>query len=153
MRVSLSFFTPSADMNDDPGAMHVLYLGVREAAPGALDRLRRLCDAVLSAFASAGLLLPQDERAVKLHATIINTRYRRRGGGSTQPPPQQQLDGSGGGGNRRQPFDGRALLTAHRDLSLGSLELPALHLSQRGSYDERSGYYKCAASLPLEADG
>ena len=47
--------------------MHVVYLGVRDppGAPGALAKLRRLCEAVVAAFAEAGLLLEKDERWVK----------------------------------------------------------------------------------------
>eukprot|EP00887_Chlorella_sp_A99_P003180 scaffold9.g3180.t1 len=141
-------------MNDDPGAMHVLYLGVKDGAPGALDRLRRLCALAVTAFSEAGLLQPQDERPVKLHTTVINTRYRKRAGGG----PDGGAGGSAGAGHQqqrggsdqqRQPFDGRALLAAQGQLDLGVLDLPALCVSQRGRYDAQTGYYATAAALPL----
>ena len=51
-------------MNDDPGSMHVMYLGVRDPPheTTALQRVRQVCAAVVAAFSEAGLLLPQDER-------------------------------------------------------------------------------------------
>ncbi|KAG2430371.1 hypothetical protein HYH02_013733 [Chlamydomonas schloesseri] len=145
-------------MNDDPSAMHVLYLKVADMGPGS--RLEALCDAVVEEFGRAGLLLPQDDRKVKLHATIINTRYRKRGA-------EQQGGGgggdrqAGGGGGRgrhghqpfdRQPFDGRALLAEHGRLDLGIHTLQAVHLSQRGAYGE-DGYYRCVRQLPLGPSG
>ncbi|KXZ46404.1 hypothetical protein GPECTOR_44g79 [Gonium pectorale] len=44
-------------MNDDPAAMHVLYLKVHDVGPGS--RLEALCDLVVEEFGRAGLLLPQ----------------------------------------------------------------------------------------------
>ena len=100
--------------------------------------------AVVEAFSQAGLLLPQDERAVKLHATVLNTRYRRRGSsGDGQQQGQQQ------GREARQPFDGRGLLARHGGVDLGGVPLPAVHLSQRGQYNPATGFYRCFDSLPL----
>ncbi|GIL81114.1 hypothetical protein Vretimale_12758 [Volvox reticuliferus] len=48
-------------MNDDPAAMHVLYLKVQDMGPG--NRLEALCDLVVDEFARAGLLLPQVREA------------------------------------------------------------------------------------------
>lgn len=101
------------------------------------------------AFSSAGLLLPAEKRPVKLHATLINTRYRSR-----------SSDGGGGGrqqgaaaASARVPFDGRELLKRHADIDLGLHTVTTLHLSQRGKYDESSGYYQSAATLELGSGG
>ncbi|PNW87945.1 hypothetical protein CHLRE_01g008000v5 [Chlamydomonas reinhardtii] len=140
-------------MNDDPSAMHVLYLKVADMGPGG--RLEALCDMVVEEFGRAGLLLPQDDRKVKLHATIINTRYRKRGaeqqqgGGGGGSSSQQQRPQQGGRPSDRQPFDGRALLEQHGRLDLGIHTLQAVHLSQRGAYGE-DGYYRCVRQLPLQ---
>ncbi|GLI60817.1 hypothetical protein VaNZ11_002923 [Volvox africanus] len=144
-------------MNDDPGAMHVLYLRVQDMGPG--NRLEALCDLVVEEFARAGLLLPKDERKVKLHATILNTRYRKRpqaswatggSGRGGEGPAGAAGTGAGSTGRReeRQPFDGRALLGEHGRLDLGIHTIQALHLSQRGAYGE-DGYYRCARKLDL----
>ncbi|KAG2486288.1 hypothetical protein HYH03_014993 [Edaphochlamys debaryana] len=144
-------------MNDDPSAMHVLYLKVHDQTDpeaeggsggpleGLCGPLEGLCDAVVEAFGGAGLLLPQDDRKVKLHATIINTRYRKRTDGAGAGGSA----GGGGGRPERQPFDGRALLQEHGRLDLGIHTIEALHLSQRGAYGE-DGYYRCAKRLALK---
>lgn len=128
--------------------MHVLYCGVHDApgSPGGLARLQALCAAAVEAFAAAGLLLPQDQRPVKLHATLMNTRYRQKGGNSGSSEQQQQ------GQQRweeRRPFDGRALLERHGGLDLGAVALRALHISERGAFDAATGFYRCFDSLPL----
>ncbi|PRW60326.1 activating signal cointegrator 1 complex subunit 1 [Chlorella sorokiniana] len=156
-------------MNDDPSQMHVMYLGVKDApdSPGSLQRVQQLCAAVVEAFSAAGLLLPQDDRAVKLHATVLNTRYRRRSSGSGSSGPgqasgqaqqqgQQQPQGRGQWEQRR-PFDGRQLLQRHGAVDFGAVQLPAVHISQRGQpagsasgvSDVATGFYRCAASLAL----
>lgn len=104
----------------------------------------------MEAFSQAGLLLPQDERAVKVHATVINSRYRLRaasagGGGGPQHAQgqgRQQRD-------QRQAFDGRMLLERHAAVDFGEVSLPAVHLSQRGRYDAATGFYHCVDSLAL----
>ncbi|GAB4816249.1 hypothetical protein N2152v2_003295 [Parachlorella kessleri] len=144
-------------MNDDPSQMHVMYLGVRgpPGQEGALQRLRQLCSAVVAAFGREGLLLPQDEREVKLHATVLNTRYRRPAPGAAGQPQQQrdrQQQGQQAQQGRpridRQPFDGRLLLEKYGDIDFGLVTLPAVHLGQRGKYGA-DGFYFCADSLPL----
>ena len=51
-------------MNDDPSAMHVAYVGVRDPVQqqGCVQKLQQLCTAIVDAFADAGLLLSRDER-------------------------------------------------------------------------------------------
>lgn len=114
--------------------------------------------AVAEAFSAVGLLLQQDERAVKLHATVLNSRYRRRsssssGGGGSGPGQQGQQQGQQQGRGQweqRQPFDGRRLLERHGGVDFGAVQLPTVHISQRGQpYDSATGFYRCAASLPL----
>ncbi|KAK3270907.1 hypothetical protein CYMTET_20718 [Cymbomonas tetramitiformis] len=74
----------------------------------------------------------QDERPVKLHATVINTRLRLR-------PSQEEKQ-------ERASFDARRLL--EMDIDLGECHLNAIHLSQRGVFDA-SGYYHCVSQVKL----
>lgn len=119
-------------MNDDPSSIDVLYLQVHEVGPG--NRLEQLCEKLVQEFASNGLLSPQDIRPVKLHATVINTRYAMR---------------KAEAGAQRQQFDGRLLLQKLSSLDLGVVTLPAVHLSQRGSFDKETGYYSSLAVMQL----
>ena len=48
--------------------------GLQVAEVGGGGRLEALCDLVMARLAESGLLLAQDERKVKLHATVLNTR-------------------------------------------------------------------------------
>uniref|UniRef100_A0A383VIG8 K Homology domain-containing protein n=1 Tax=Tetradesmus obliquus TaxID=3088 RepID=A0A383VIG8_TETOB len=156
-------------MSDDPSDMHVAYLKVKELGSG--NRLSQLCDMLLQAFKQAGLTVPGQLESVKLHATVINTRYRRstpassaaaaaaaaavavsgqrqgaRGGGSDRQQQQQQQQ------QQRIGVDGRQLLEDWSGFDLGQFEVPAVHLSLRGQYDA-SGYYACAAALSLKPSG
>ena len=70
-------------------------------------------------FGQVGLLLPQDNRAVQLHATIVNTRYCRRSGGSSRSGPGGQKQQERQGYYQRQEFDRRQLLERHVGVDLG----------------------------------
>ncbi len=50
---------------------------------------------------------------------------------------------------QRQPVDARQLLDRFATLDFGTHELPDMHLSQRGAFDEETGYYKCLHKLHL----
>lgn len=120
---------------------HVLYCDVvdSEEGSGAVGRLQALCDAAVRRFAAAGLALPADcARGLKLHATLINTRYR-----------QAQRGRGAAGGWQRQAVDARALMQRHGDVDLGEVEVREMHLSQRGVFNAGDGYYKTACRLPL----
>lgn len=92
---------------------------------------------------SAGLLLERDDRPVKLHATLMNTRLRRTpkdAAGATPPAPA------------RESFDARRVLEDHRRLDCGEHHLESVHLSKRGEFDvSLGGFYRCIASCPLRA--
>ena len=47
--------------------------------------------------------------------------------------------------------DARKLLAEHKELDVGKLEVQALHLSQRGAYDEGGYYHASAEHARLQA--
>ena len=56
-------------MNDEPGAVHVIFMGVQDAPAGSgehasVSELQLVCKEVLKAFDAEGLLLPRDSRCV-----------------------------------------------------------------------------------------
>ena len=114
-------------MNDDPAAVDVLFLKVKDV--GEEGALQRLADALVRAFAAGGLLLAKDDRPVKLHLTVLNSRIRR-------------ADPGQGGGGRRTPFDARTVLKKFGGTSFGECDLGAVHLSTRGAFREEDGYYR-----------
>eukprot|EP00775_Hariotina_reticulata_P012350 gene12350-12484_t len=143
-------------MTDDPTDMHVLYLKVQGIGEQQ-QQLQELCELVVRSFKEAGLLVQGQAETVKLHATIINTRYRRASG-QQQPETataaadqnRAALPAHTGGSLKRERvgFSGRQLLTESADLELGKFEVPAIHLSERGAYDA-TGYYRCFGKLNL----
>ena len=110
----------------------VLFMKVAEAEGG---HLQALVDSLSRAFGESGLLLRRDRKPVKLHATVINTRFRKGPKGRK-------------GGGRRSPCDCSHIAARLGSWSSGELQLSEVHLSQRGAYRESDGFY-----LPLEVVG
>lgn len=105
------------------------------------SRLQTVCDEMLKKFSEAGLVQAKDERGVKIHMTLMNSRYRR--------DPSESKRGEKA---PRRPFDGRILMdSSYKDTDFGAVTMGEVHLSQRGKYDPKSGYFHCAKKLNLEA--
>ncbi|KAJ4459806.1 putative activating signal cointegrator 1 complex subunit 1 [Paratrimastix pyriformis] len=108
-------------MNDDPSAVDVLYLNVTEEHQ-ARDHINRLAAHLKRAFQDAGLYVEEDpdnylRGDLKIHATLINTRYRRVEPGQPRGP--------------RVPVDCRQILADLAACDLGTHICPEVHLSQR----------------------
>ncbi|TNN03468.1 hypothetical protein fugu_000497 [Takifugu bimaculatus] len=69
-------------MNDDPAMVDVLYakVGVQDGS----NKLQVIADRLVEHFVSAGLMVREWDR-VKLHGTVMNTRYRKDHTGRAQP--------------------------------------------------------------------
>ena len=108
-----------------------------------------LASVYIQAFNNAGLLLDKDNRKVKMHATVINTRYRTSQNEDTVVATAM---GSRGSSHQRHPeresVDCRAVLNRFGDMKLGVAKVNSLHLSQRGQNDS-NGFYKCISALQL----
>ncbi|XP_075912270.1 activating signal cointegrator 1 complex subunit 1 [Petromyzon marinus] len=121
-------------MNDDPAVVDVLYAQIHSHG----DRLQRLADRLVEHFVASGLMVRERQR-VKLHATVINTLYRKgegRPGG--EPRPQRA----------REAFDAREILKEFGSFDFGELRLSSVEIYQRGSTDPSGAYVSCG-SLPL----
>ncbi|KAJ1142893.1 hypothetical protein NDU88_009205 [Pleurodeles waltl] len=91
-------------MNDDPAMVDVLYAKVR--LKDASEKLQLIADLLMERFVSSGLMLREWDR-VKLHATIMNTLFRR------DPNAEEMRNTSTPGrpGQRaRESFDARNVL-------------------------------------------
>ena len=64
-------------MNDDASSADVLYLKVQE--PNNEHRLEAVCALVLKEFEHRGFVDESQARGVKLHVTLLNSRYRYSG--------------------------------------------------------------------------
>lgn len=129
-------------MNDDPSEVDVLYVQVNELGVEAESggKLARVCKAVVDIYGAAGLLLERDDRPVKLHATLMNTRLRR----------SANKEAAAVSGGTRVSFDAKKIFEEHKDLDFGEWDLEAVHLSKRGEFDvSLGGFYRCIAQCPL----
>ncbi|XP_072936799.1 activating signal cointegrator 1 complex subunit 1 isoform X2 [Epargyreus clarus] len=133
-------------MNDDPKEIDVLYGRVQEdtAPPGLLQRV---ADSLVQYFAKAGFMDNNDygRDNVKLHVTLLNSKYRGRqrdtGDDETQSRSARKS---------RETFDGSQILQKFSDYDFGVMELTDIHLSQRKTMGT-DGYYKstCIMSCSL----
>lgn len=120
-------------MNDDPGEVDVLYCGVKDDT----GRLQEAVDRIVDRFVVSGLMQKEYDR-VKLHCTLLNTRFRREEG---------ELDTE-----LRESFDASHLLEGWGSLDLGQVSFDEIHLSQRVTRKKTSeGYYQPSAVLRIKS--
>ncbi|NXL86303.1 ASCC1 protein, partial [Alectura lathami] len=129
-------------MNDDPAVMDVLYAKVR--TKDGSDRLQAIADQLVERFVASGLMLREWDR-VKLHATVMNTLFRKDPGGAEERSSAVTGKSSS---KERESFNGRNILKLFENFSFGEAQLDAVLLSQRFSSDA-SGYYATAGRLSL----
>uniref|UniRef100_A0A8C3CDT2 Activating signal cointegrator 1 complex subunit 1 n=2 Tax=Cairina moschata TaxID=8855 RepID=A0A8C3CDT2_CAIMO len=126
-------------MNDDPAMTDVLYAKVR--MKDGSDRLQAIADQLVERFVASGLMLKEWDR-VKLHATVMNTLFRRDPGAeerSSTAPGKASL-------KEREAFNARNILKLFEHFYFGEVQLDAVRLSQRFSTDA-SGYYATSGQL------
>lgn len=109
-------------MNDDPSSTRVLYALVES------PELQQFADKVLKHFQPTGLAgnSELEKEQVKLHMTVMNTRYRRENSNS---------------------FDAREILKRYGDYDFGSVECNEVHLCVLRSSNEVDDFYKISSSL------
>jgi activating signal cointegrator complex subunit 1 len=111
---------------------YVLYAPVEEV--GGKDRLMRACQVIIDEFVKAGLVPERDaQHKLKLHATVMNARYRKRNKGTRR---------------NADSFDARNIVKQYGSEDWGEYVIRGAHLSQRFAFDE-NGYYHCCASIPF----
>ncbi|XP_028162825.1 activating signal cointegrator 1 complex subunit 1 [Ostrinia furnacalis] len=125
-------------MNDDPREIDVLYGRVQEEG-ASTGLIQKLADSLVSHFYKAGYMEKDHGRDnVKLHVTLINSKYRSRAaqGGEDSLSSTSR--------NSRQPrvtFDGSEILRKYADYDFGVIEFKEIHLSQRHSIGN-DGFYQ-----------
>ncbi|XP_076809627.1 activating signal cointegrator 1 complex subunit 1-like [Clavelina lepadiformis] len=119
-------------MNDDPGAVDVLYAKVQCLDDS--ERLQVIAKRIAETFAAAGLSEKQYDR-VKLHGTLMNTIFRRNG---------KERDNR----NRksRESFNASPILLNLQDFKFGQATFHEVHLSQRLT-TAQNGYYSCTDKI------
>ncbi|KAH1168332.1 hypothetical protein KIL84_003815, partial [Mauremys mutica] len=126
-------------MNDDPAMIDVLYAKVH--MKDGSDKLQLIADRLMEQFVTSGLMMKEWDR-VKLHATIMNTLFRK----DTNVEEQNNATTGKSSFKERETFDGRNILKIFENYYFGELQLNSVHLSQRFSTDS-SGYYTTSGQL------
>ncbi|OBS68715.1 hypothetical protein A6R68_02739 [Neotoma lepida] len=131
-------------MNDDPAAVFCLLLY-------PFHRLQELVDRVLERFQALGLTV-KEWNSVKLHATVMNTLFRKdpnaEGRYNLYTPDGKYIF------KERESFDGRNILKKFENFYFGSLKLNSIHISQRFTVDSFGNYASCGQWLiKLNANG
>ncbi|KAL0894878.1 hypothetical protein ABMA27_013390 [Loxostege sticticalis] len=125
-------------MNDDPREIDVLYGRVQEEG-ASTGLIQKLADGLLDHFYKAGYMDKDHGREnVKLHVTLINSKYRSR---SSQPAGEEDSALSKSSRQTRETFDGTEIFKKYADYDFGVMELRHIHLSQRHSMGA-DGYYQ-----------
>lgn len=124
-------------MNDDPSMVDVLYAKV--SVQDGSDRLQQISDRLVECFVSAGLMERERDR-VKIHATVMNTLFRRDPSAEDRGAPARANP------RDREAFNGKNILQMFGDFYFGAFELNSVQISQRFSTDS-SGYYSPAGHI------
>ncbi|XP_060262584.1 activating signal cointegrator 1 complex subunit 1 isoform X4 [Ovis aries] len=102
--------------------------------------LQELVDRVLERFQASGLIV-KEWNSVKLHATVMNTLFRK------DPNAEGRYNLYTADGKyifkERESFDGRNILKLFENFSFGTLKLNSIHISQRFTVDSFGNYASC----------
>ncbi|KAH3763189.1 activating signal cointegrator 1 complex subunit 1 [Pelomyxa schiedti] len=142
-------------MNDDPSEVDVLYVKVHPVD----DRLTQACELIIQKFVDVELV-PEQEKSLKLHATVINTRYRDTVEDASsepkepafqpgRPPPQSQQPQQQHEEPERISFDARTILAQLGTFHFGEAPLRSIQLSKRGKLDPKTHYWPSLTSISL----
>ncbi|PHU27675.1 hypothetical protein BC332_06007 [Capsicum chinense] len=123
--------TGLACMRGSPEKAYVVHAPLK--VTGGEAQLEHACQRIINAFTEAGLVLEEDvNKKLKLHATIMNARYRKSKKSS----------------EKTDPFDARAIFAQYGSEEWGECRIREVHLSKRFVYDI-NGYFHCCASIPF----
>ncbi|XP_013779146.1 activating signal cointegrator 1 complex subunit 1-like [Limulus polyphemus] len=125
-------------MNDDPAEVDVLYAQIQTTNHS--NRLQRLANSLVDKYTSSGLMNKQFD-SVKLHLTLMNTKFRTDISGESQNSPQRRR-------KPRETFDASYILQTFKNYHFGHTTISEVHLSQLHATD-KDGYYACSAKLEL----
>nr|XP_056705979.1 activating signal cointegrator 1 complex subunit 1 [Euleptes europaea] len=125
-------------MNDDPAMMDVLYAKV--TMKDGSNKLQQMANRLMDWFVASGLMLKEWDR-VKLHATVMNTLFRK-----DPSADEQSSTTTGKFFKERESFDGRNIMKLFENFCFGDVQLNSVYLSQRFSTDS-SGYYATSGQL------
>jgi len=99
-------------MNSDPNDAHIVHLNVKPQKEGD-DRLNKLCNFIISELKKENLLDEEQDKEVKIHVTLINSKFRNK--------EQENIQQSNN--NNRQSFDAKGILATYGKIDFGVAHL------------------------------
>lgn len=126
-------------MNDDPSVVDVLYAQVKET--DGTTRLQEFVDALASRLSERApdIFESRPGSSVKLHATMMNSKFREGRGQGPHPRNRQQ---------KKLSFDASRIFQLFKKFEFGEHTITNLQLSERGNYGD-DGFYKCLENFDL----
>lgn len=122
-------------MNKDPSRVDVLYANVNIVGHDTNQKIQDLSNDIVDYFHKHGLMKKEHDN-VKLHATLLNSRYRRERSPMKGKRP------------KRIAFDAKPILEKYGDYDFGKQEFNSIHLSDIASVD-KNGYYGCKGLITV----
>ncbi|CAB4380126.1 unnamed protein product [Rhizophagus irregularis] len=137
-RTLVSTLSGLAVMENDIVKSHVLYAKVEEPE-GQNSTLKKLGEYLIEEFAAEGYL-KKENRPLKLHVTLINTRHRNEHSASSNNDKH--------GESNRYPFNAGPILNKFGGIEFGNNRLESIHISKIGEYDE-NGRHRSEGGIKL----
>lgn len=131
-------------MNDDASQVDVLYAkvtscSIKDGHPN--NRLQQLADEVAQRFQESGLMLQPQHQRVKVHMTVMNTKFREQRFATENTAKQAPR-------NPKQSFDASLIMKRYRDYNFGKVTVPSICVLQPRTCN-KDGFYESIAELPL----
>ncbi|GMT02891.1 hypothetical protein PENTCL1PPCAC_25065, partial [Pristionchus entomophagus] len=117
-------------MNDDPTEVHVLFAKVHGGG------VQELVDDIKDELHKADLIARVEKQKVKLHMTVMNSRYAATDKDGNPSPFQHTY-------KDRKPFDASWIMREHGDWDFGAFTLDRFTICTLSTEDEKTGYYEC----------
>ncbi|XP_031343533.1 activating signal cointegrator 1 complex subunit 1-like isoform X2 [Photinus pyralis] len=118
-------------MNDNHSKVNVLYANAKIVQDNNEEVLQKLANAISDYFYNRGLLIQYTDN-VRLHVTLMNTKYRSK---SAQNTPKRSRWPT-----KRIPFNATSIIEKYKDFYFGEKVLDSIHLSCMSSKGE-DGFY------------
>uniref|UniRef100_A0A0M3IER4 KH domain-containing protein n=1 Tax=Ascaris lumbricoides TaxID=6252 RepID=A0A0M3IER4_ASCLU len=142
-------------MNDDPTRVRVLY------AKAYSEKLQEVANVIADGIGDAGLAPRRSER-VKVHCTLMNTRYAIEKGKENDAMDVEKLMQKYGEfffghvsvseiekGKENDAMDVEKLMQKYGEFFFGHVSVSEVHLSSRVDPKDENGFYACVASFKL----
>ncbi|KRT78543.1 hypothetical protein AMK59_7816 [Oryctes borbonicus] len=115
-------------MNNNYKKVNVLYAKAKISTENEEDVLQSMLNSISKLFYETGFIRQYREN-VKIHLTLMNTKYRKSN--------DRQRKWT----NRRQPFDASIIMEKYKDFHFGECDLKEIYLSWISEIGD-NGFYK-----------